>query len=178
MEMQGLYVLIGYVLATWVALIAVDLVTLACTRAGILRSNATMASMIVLGLVAAGMIAIILQTGKLSLDVITHVAGVCLFLALSIVYIEARSLLSRGYSLRILADLSKAGGHASVAQLKSSYGDGKGLSGLIAKRLETLASFKLLLLERDQAGPLTALGKTLALIGLAWRKTLRLEHVG
>ncbi len=104
--------------------------------------------------------------------------AVSLYWTGSLVYMEIRSLLSRGYSLRILVDLLHEEGRADVDTLKKSYGEGKGIPGLLTKRIQTLENFRLLKCEGNRVGPLTPWGRRLAWAGHLWRKTLRLDQVG
>lgn len=106
------------------------------------------------------------------------VGAVFLYLAGCLIYMELRSLVARGYSLRILVDLLSSGGSASMERLKSGYGDGVGIQGMLAKRLGTLASLRLLRFQGNHVGPLTLLGKIFATASSGMRRLLRLEMVG
>lgn len=105
------------------------------------------------------------------------VAAVCLYAAGCIVYIEIRSLLSRGYSLRVLVDLLGRGG-ASIADLKQDYGNGLGVHGMVAKRVATLAQLGLVRMDGERVGPLTRAGRGVARLSAAMRALLRLDTVG
>jgi hypothetical protein len=105
-------------------------------------------------------------------------AALCLYGAGSLVYMEIRSLLSRGYSLRILLDLQKTGGTSDMENLKSRYGGGMGISGLLRKRAATLGALHLIHYQEPMVGPLTSLGKVLALISSQARQGLKLDDVG
>ena len=107
-----------------------------------------------------------------------RIGGVCLFLAACIAYIELWSLLSRGYSLRILIDLLERHGAANMERLKAEYGDGAGIRGIVAKRLQTLGRLRLVYLHDRDVGPLTPLGRIFAAMGWRMRRVLRLESVG
>ena len=107
-----------------------------------------------------------------------RVGAVCLFLAGCIVYLELRSLLSRGYSLRILLDLMGRGQGETLERLRSDYGNGVGVKGLLVRRLKTLARMRLVHLDGRRVGPLTPLGRVVAVAGSAFRRTLRMEGVG
>lgn len=104
--------------------------------------------------------------------------AVFLYLAGCLSCLEVQSLLSRGYSLRILVDLLERGGDASVDTLKSEYGSGLGIRGLIVKRVHTLVSLRFLHFQDNQVGPLTPLGKVVAMTTSRLREFLRLEMVG
>ncbi|MFQ6111109.1 MAG: hypothetical protein ACE5LX_03655 [Nitrospinota bacterium] len=106
------------------------------------------------------------------------VSAIFLYLAGSLVYVELRSLLSRGYSVRILVDLHTRGASASLGSLKSGYGGGVGVRGMLAKRVGTLAGLGLLRFRGNRVGPLTPLGKVCAVAGERMRQLLRLELVG
>ena len=95
-----------------------------------------------------------------------------------IVYIEARSLFSRGYSLRVLVDLFDSGGSAEAASLKDQYGDGMGIEGILDKRLESISRLGLLRFDGERVGPLTEPGKILAVLGGGMRRLLKLQQVG
>lgn len=107
-----------------------------------------------------------------------RVGAVCLFLAGCIVYLELRSVLSRGYSLRILLDLVGRDQGETLQHLRSDYGNGVGVRGLLVRRVNTLARLRLLRLHSHQIGPLTPLGRVVAVTGSALRRALRMEGVG
>lgn len=107
-----------------------------------------------------------------------RVGAVCLFLAGCLVYLELRSVLSRGYSLRILLDLAGTDQGDTLERLRSDYGNGVGVRGLLVRRLQTLGRLRLLHLDGRQVGPLTPLGRVVAVAGAALRGALRMEGVG
>jgi hypothetical protein len=104
--------------------------------------------------------------------------AIALYLAGIIVYVEFRALLSRGYSLRIVIDLLERDGCLGIQQLKGSYGGGLSLSGLIVKRLKSLADLGFLQFDGRKVGPLTPIGRACATIAVFARSLLRLERVG
>lgn len=112
------------------------------------------------------------------LPVVFRIATLCEYLAGAIGYVEMLSLLSRGYSLRILADLAEAQGVAEIADLKKNYGDGMGVSGILDKRLNGLRGVGFISYDGRQVGPLTLLGGVVARVGRLARRVLRLETVG
>jgi len=104
--------------------------------------------------------------------------AVALYAAGWLVYVEVRSLLSRGYSLRILVDILVLGGGAGFEDLKSGYGEGMGVRGLLSKRIAGLARIGLIRRTADQIGPLTSVGRLVAHAGYGMRRLLRLDVVG
>jgi hypothetical protein len=104
--------------------------------------------------------------------------AVALYAAGWLVYVEVRSLLSRGYSLRILVDILELGGGAGFEDLKSGYGEGMGVRGLLSKRIAGLARIGLIRRTADQIGPLTSVGRLVAHAGYGMRRLLRLDVVG
>lgn len=107
-----------------------------------------------------------------------RVGAVCLFLAGGLAYLELRSLLSRGYSLRILLDLMDKDHGETLERLRSEYGNGMGMRGLLTRRLATLARLRLVRFDGRWVGPLTALGRLCAAVTVGMRTLLRLEVVG
>jgi len=107
-----------------------------------------------------------------------RVGAVCLFLAGCLVYLELRSVLSRGYSLRIMLDLTGRDMGETLERLRFDYGNGVGVRGLLVRRLKTLARLRLVHLDGHQIGPLTPLGRVVAVTGSALRQALRMEGVG
>jgi hypothetical protein len=105
-------------------------------------------------------------------------SAIALFWALCVCLIELRSLVYRGYSLRILADLSEHAGQASVESLKTGYGKGLGLRGLLAKRLAGLDRLGLLRFDGERVAGLSRSGTILGGLGRAARGFLRMETVG
>ncbi len=100
------------------------------------------------------------------------------YLAGVICYIEMVSLLSRGYSQRILVDVVSCGGTAGIKHLKANYSDGMGISGILTKRLNSLKELHFLSFDGVRVGPLTLLGKVTGICGSWVRGLLRLERVG
>ena len=108
-----------------------------------------------------------------------RVGAVCLYVTGALIYLELRSLLSRGYSLRILTDLyGRHGESASLTDLQTTYGNGVGLRGMLQKRLSTLARLRLVTIGSGEAGSLTPLGRLCAMAGLQMRRLLRMPSVG
>ena len=137
------------------------------------------------GRASAALLAVVIPSGSwlvwASLEQIPaslRIGAVCLFLAGCLVYLEIRSVLSRGYSLRILFDLMGRDQGQTLERLQFGYGNGVGMRGLLARRLETLAQLRLAHLDDRQIGPLTPLGRVVAVTGSALRRALRMEEVG
>lgn len=107
-----------------------------------------------------------------------QVGGLALYAAGLVVYVEIRSLLSRGYSIRILVDLLRAGGTSTIESLKSGYGGGKGLDGLLRKRIASLQRLHLVYADSKQIGPMTWPGRLCAVAVVSMRRILRLDRVG
>jgi len=149
---------------------------LACTRTQRTPTSWRTSAVLLAGLVVAGSLLVWARLASISLSV--KVGAVCLFLAGCLCYLELRSLLSRGYSFRILLDLMSREEGATLAHLQSGYGNGVGVRGLLARRLKTLARLRLLHLRGNQAGPLTPLGALVAVTGSLMRRALRMERVG
>jgi hypothetical protein len=118
------------------------------------------------------------EEGILMVPESMHYGAASLYLGGLVVYVELRSLVSRGYSLRILVDLLNRGGQASLENLKLDYGEGAGIRGMLVRRLNSLAALQLLSFRDDQVGPLTWKGKIFASLGWGMRRILRLERVG
>ena len=119
------------------------------------------------------------SAGAASVPVPLKLGAICLYLAGCIVYVELRSLLSRGYSLRILIDLLRSGGRADLDALKASYGEaGAGVAHIIRSRLASIGKMGLLRLGPELAGPLSTPGWIAARAGSWIRRILRLASVG
>lgn len=167
----------GLVLAAGAGVVLAHVMWLAWMRKrgadiGLLGSGGALAVLIMAGL-------FVLWDGLGSAaPLIVRIGAACLYLAGAIIYMELRSLLSRGYSLRILVDLWHRRGTARVEQLVASYSDGLGLEGLLRRRVASLAIWRLAQVAGDQVGPLTPLGMACAWLGIGIRRLLRLEIVG
>lgn len=105
-------------------------------------------------------------------------SAISLYLSGCLIYFEVQSLLSRGYSLRILVDLLDSGGSARLEDLKADYGGGMGIRGILGKRLRGLARLRLVRFEEERVGPLTSLGMAFAMVGSRIRQVLNLGSVG
>ena len=130
-----------------------------------------------LGVILLGLVVLWQAVGP-EIPLTLRVGAGCLYLAGAILYVQLRSVLSRGYSLRILVDLLGQPHAMDVEQLQTSYGNGKGLAGLLRRRVESLAEWGLMTAEGDQVGPLTLAGRVIAGPTLMMRRLLRMEHVG
>jgi hypothetical protein len=102
----------------------------------------------------------------------------CLYYSGIVAYVQCKSVFSRGYSIRIMTDLRHGGGHSQVKQLQANYGGGMGMTGMLSKRLQSLADAGLLQYQGDQVGPLTFWGRILAQFTGGYRKLFCLEGVG
>ena len=107
-----------------------------------------------------------------------RIGAVFLYIGGCIVYLELRSLLSRGYSLRILVDLLGHGEGLPLGTLQSGYGNGVGMRGMLRRRVATLARWHLVASAEEQVGPLTRVGVLCAVITSGMRWGLRMERVG
>lgn len=171
----GAFVLaaVGLVVVMLALLVAVHIGYLAATR----RHPSLAGSAVVLaGLIASGATSVwrLLEGWEVYP---LQLGAVSLFLAGGVVYLELRSLLSRGYSLRILLDLGETQGDVSVETLRATYGNGVGMRGLLRRRLETLARCGVVHMEGARIGPLTPLGVACAHVTSWVRHALRMEHV-
>ena len=91
-------------------------------------------------------------------------------------YLEIKSLLSRGLSLRILKDLDESNTPVKLESLKDGYGGGLGFSGLLDKRLNTIKKLGMLHYSHPKVGPLTIFGKSMNFLGTLFREILKLER--
>lgn len=186
MAFKTILVVSSFVVLALLMAVALHLGCLALRRAGWMSSSLTTEIVSVGAPIAGGAVFLWKALGYAYgpgdlLPVLPHSlkgGAVFLYLAGCVGCLAVQSLLSRGYSLRILRDLLERGGDASVDSLKSEYGGGLGVRGLIAKRLHTLASLQFLHFQGNQVGPLTPLGKVVATTTSRLREFLRLEMVG
>jgi hypothetical protein len=105
-----------------------------------------------------------------------QITTVLLFFAMFLTYLETKSLLSRGLSLRILKDLDESNRPIKLESLKAGYGEGLGFKGLLNKRLNTIKKLKMICYSQPKVGPLTFLGKTMNFLGVLFREILKLER--
>lgn len=162
----------AWVLMVWGCAVALHIGYLRMTRA-----VSAVGSAVVMALAVAGGSAALwfrLAWAPASL----RAGAVCLYLAGCLGYLELRSLFSRGYSLRILVDVFRRSEPARVEQLAVLYGDGRGLRGMLQRRLATLARLRLTAFDGLQAGPLTPMGRVVAAVTSGMRQALRLKLVG
>lgn len=157
---------------------ALDVLAVALGRSGVVSWTSLWASLYLLALIGLGFYGLWIAFDNLTAPFLPRCAGFCLYMTGAIAYMEARSMFSRGYSLRILVDLGEKGGSADLDTLKSSYGQGMGLKGLLLKRIRSIEAFKLIKFQNQSVGPLTCPGEAVARITSLWRKALRLERVG
>jgi hypothetical protein len=165
------------------SVVILDIAFLALVRRQWIPSTSVLASVFLVSVVGLGALGLWILLKNLSIGAavflwVPRLTVLSFYLTGCLIYMEARSLLSRGYSLRILQDLLKNGGQADLETLKLSYGEGKGISGLITKRIQTLVNFHMLHHQGKKVGPLTPMGKGIGKAGFFWRKTLRLDRVG
>ena len=172
------------VLGIGFGIILLDVIFLALVRADRLSRNPVLASASLITWIILGFPVLWVIMGRapshspFAIPKQLKIVALLLYCTGACAYLQMRSILSRGYSLRILVDLLKLGGQADLETIKSAYGGGMGVSGLLLKRLRTLADFQMLYLQGDQVGPLTSAGKIFALAGHQLRGILRLDRVG
>ena len=163
------------VAAVWASFITLHLVMGAVARSVQGRNFYLGEAVILAAFFAAGPI---LLLKILSAPLHLKIGALAFYWAGCLVYIEVLSLLSRGISLRILLDLLKENGKVNLRGLKTAYGGGMGVRGILDKRLKTLVQFGLVRYEQDQVGPLTLSGRLFAAATSGMRRLLRLEKVG
>jgi len=176
----------AFVLAALLMVVVLHLGCLALRRAGWTSSSLAAEIVSVGGPIAGGIVFLWKALGHVSgpdgllpiLPDSLKIGAVFLYLAGCLSYVEVHGLLSRGYSLRILVDLLDRREGASIDSLKAEYGGGLGVRGMVTKRLRTLADLRLLHFGDKQVGPLTPLGKVVAMTTSRLRELLRLEMVG
>ena len=165
------------VLLVWSAVVFLHLLGVFGTRLGVIPKGWG-ASLLLILLILGGSLFLTRLVAASPIPASLRVGAVCLYLAGCLGYIQMRALLSRGYSLRILIDLSEMGGTASIQTLKNQYGGGVGVEGKLSKTLKTLGQLKFLGWDGRLVGPLTFLGKCSAWFGFNCRRLLRLDQVG
>jgi DNA-binding HxlR family transcriptional regulator len=133
-------------------------------------------------LILSGGVGLLMVLGSPRPDLVVppylKVSALLLYVAGCATYLEIMSLVSRGYSLRILVDLLDHGGQLSIRSFKDLYGGGLGIRGLLAKRLRTLAQLRLLEYRENEIGPLRPPGRIVAKVSHRLRQLLRLDLVG
>ena len=93
-------------------------------------------------------------------------------------YFEFHSLISRGYSLRILSDLFSINKSMTAQQIATNYGGGKGLKWFLDKRLKGLKDLGLIREERGKIKLTKHTGKTVSIILSFSKKVLMIERSG
>lgn len=175
MSMSAVCVVSALVAATWLFFVLVHLGALALFR---------VKESLILSVMAAGGPAILWRlTASITVSgepvpSFLRTAALFLYWAGCIGYVETLSLLSRGISFRVLLDLLENHGEADLKNLSSSYGDGMGLRGLLAKRLQSLSRAGFLRCQENQVGPPTLLGRLFGAVTSGMRTLLRLQEVG
>ena len=164
----------GAALAAWL-LVAVAHIGSLCLAQGARRHDVLSAAVFVGGGVVG---AIGVWVVASSVPAPLRLGAVCLYVAGLVGYVELRSLLSRGYSLRMLRELRGQEAGWSVAQLQERYAGGRGLPGLLRRRLESIERLGLLTQQADRVGPLTPLGRVGTRLAAGWRGLLRMDGVG
>ena len=162
----------AWVLTMWECTVVLHIGYLRWTRASSAVGSAVVMALLAAGGIAGLWIGLAWAPGSL------RASAVCLYLAGCLGYLELRSLLSRGYSLRILVDVFRGGGPVSCEELAVLYGNGLGLSGLLRRRLSTLARLHLVAFDGLHAGPLTPVGRAVEMVASGMRRALRTELVG
>ena len=112
--------------------------------------------------------------GEQGFGAIDFVAGLALMLALWLAWFQVYSTLCRGFSMQLLVELERAeagaeGPGTRMHELAESYGEGRGMDGLMEKRLVGLEAVGLL--RRPDAGNLesTPSGRLVARIASLYK---------
>ena len=164
------------VLCATAGVVLLDVIFLSLVRCGRLSKNSVVASLSLAFFMFLGLVAVLVFVNR-SVPRLVQASTILLYFTGCLLYMEMRSILSRGYSFRILIDLKRFGERAEIATLKSEYG-GMGIRGLVLKRVRTAVDFGLVRFDGTRVGPLTTMGRALATVGLYLRALLRLQHVG
>lgn len=172
--MMGALELVSLVMTVVVAL---DISGASLSRQGILPRSVSFLTRLLFTLLFLGatLLAIVLKPQGISHETLS---AYFLYGTLTMLYVQAKSIFSRGYSIRILVDLKGLGGKCTLDQLKKSYGGGMGVEGLLSKRLRFVSALNLAQVAGNQYGPLSGRGRALAKLCKNLRRLLRLEMVG
>jgi hypothetical protein len=165
------------VLLTMAAVVVLDISGAALSRAGVFPRSVAFLSQLLLGLYLTGAVAIVTFIHPHEINN-ALLSAIFLYATLGLFYIWCKSIFSRGYSIRILLDLKEAGGKSTLEQLKDNYGGGVGMKGMLTKRLRFVSTLNLAHVSGTHYGPLTSLGRFLAVLCRNLRALLRLELVG
>lgn len=92
-------------------------------------------------------------------------------------YMEAFSMICRGFSLTIMVDLHRKP-DMDIDQILEQYGNGKGVDWLMTKRLEGLYSLGMIKKNHQTLELLTPRGYLVGRLGLIFKKVLRLQEGG
>ena len=101
--------------------------------------------------------------------------GLLLLLAADLFYLEIWGLLSRGYTLGVLATLAAAGRPLDAAEIAARYRGGAGLEWILRHRLSGMAAAGLVAARGDRL-ELTPLGAAVGRCSGAARALLKLER--
>lgn len=92
-------------------------------------------------------------------------------------YIEAFSMICRGFSLQILTDIY-LNGSQTKDQLILNYAEGKGVDWMIRKRIKTMENLNLIIVSHDGLSFGSNISRIIAIFSLYFKRLLKLGEGG
>ena len=105
------------------------------------------------------------------------IGGISTVVFICLGYMEAFSMLCRGFSLRIITDIY-LNGSLSVNGIIANYGDGRGMVWMIRKRIVSIEKLKMVSSNDDYVKLKSSFGTWIGWGGIYFKKILKLGKGG
>ena len=105
------------------------------------------------------------------------IGGISTVVFMCLVYMEAFSMLCRGFSLRIITDIY-LNGELNVDEVIAKYGNGRGMNWMIQKRISNIEKLKMVSINDDYIKLQSTLGIWIGWIGIYFKKILKIGPGG
>ena len=105
------------------------------------------------------------------------IGGISTVVFMCLGYMEAFSMLCRGFSLRIITDIY-LNGALSIDEVIAQYGDGRGMDWMIRKRIGSIEKLKMVSTNDDCVKLQSFLGGWIGWGGIYFKKILKIGEGG
>ena len=119
----------------------------------------------------------LIQNSFLMLTTSQSIGGISTVVFMCLVYMEAFSMLCRGFSLRIITDIY-LNGELNVDEIITKYGDGKGVDWMIRKRIDSIEKLKMVSSNENCVKLESFSGKLVGWGGIYFKKILKMGAGG
>ena len=105
------------------------------------------------------------------------ISGISTIIFFCLGYMEAYSMICRGFSLRIITDIY-LNNSLTANEIITEYSDGRGIDWMIRKRINSIKKLKLISFKDEYMRFQSSLGVCIGFIGIIFKKILKMGPGG